>query len=297
MPDIASRNHFYLGREHDLATGETAAEPLLYKSKDLTTHAVCVGMTGSGKTGLCLSLLEEAALDGVPAICIDPKGDLGNLLLGFPNLQPADFRPWVDESVAQRKGLKPDEFAEKTAALWKNGLADWGQGPERIQQYNDSVERLIFTPGASHGIPMTVLKSFDAPPEGAARRHRRVPRARLVRGVRVARPLGDRRRPGAEPRAHLPVERADHPVEGPQGPVDRGHDPQYPEAAVRIGRRDGPGDLLPREGPHQAGDGPQQPAGEPHVRRLDVGSAAQRAGACCSPPRASRGCRSSRSRT
>ena len=164
MPDIASRNHFYLGREHDLATGETAAEPLLYKSKDLTTHAVCVGMTGSGKTGLCLSLLEEAALDGVPAICIDPKGDLGNLLLGFPDLQPADFRPWVDESVAQRKGLTPDEFAEKTASLWKNGLADWGQGPERIQQYNDSVERLIFTPGASHGIPMTVLKSFDAPP-------------------------------------------------------------------------------------------------------------------------------------
>ncbi|TWT87540.1 AAA-like domain protein [Pseudobythopirellula maris] len=164
MPDTESRNHFYLGRDHDLATGETAAEPLLYKSKDLTTHAVCVGMTGSGKTGLCLSLLEEAALDGVPAICIDPKGDLGNLLLGFPGLRPEDFRPWVDESVANRKGLTPDEFAEQTADLWKNGLAAWGEGPERIERYNDSVERLIFTPGASHGIPMRVLKSFDAPP-------------------------------------------------------------------------------------------------------------------------------------
>lgn len=165
MPDINSRNHFYLGREHDLAAGETSAEPLLYKSKDLTTHAVCVGMTGSGKTGLCLSLLEEAALDGIPAICIDPKGDLGNLMLGFPKLESQQFEPWVDESVASRKGLSKDEYAQQTAELWKKGLASWGQGPERIQKYNDSVERLIFTPGASHGLPMTVLKSFDAPPK------------------------------------------------------------------------------------------------------------------------------------
>ena len=165
MPDLNSRNHFYLGREHDLAAGETSAEPLLYKSKDLTTHAVCVGMTGSGKTGLCLSLLEEAALDGIPAICIDPKGDLGNLLLGFPGFEVEKYEDWVDESVAQRKGLTKREFAEKTAELWKNGLASWDQDSERVQAYNDSVERLIFTPGASHGLPMTVLKSFDAPPK------------------------------------------------------------------------------------------------------------------------------------
>ncbi|TWT31063.1 AAA-like domain protein [Posidoniimonas corsicana] len=165
MPDLDSKNHFYLGRRHDLATGQTDAQaPLLLKSKDLTTHAVCVGMTGSGKTGLCLSLLEEAALDGVPAIAIDPKGDLGNLLLAFPNLAPEDFRPWIDESVAARKGQSPDEFAASTAELWRSGLADWGEGPERIQQYNDSVERLIFTPGSSAGIPLTVLKSFNAPP-------------------------------------------------------------------------------------------------------------------------------------
>ncbi|QDV75751.1 ATP-binding protein [Botrimarina mediterranea] len=165
MPDIDSPNHFYLGRDHDLATGENSATPLLYKSGQLTTHAVCVGMTGSGKTGLCLSLLEEAALDGVPAICIDPKGDLGNLLLGFPKLAAENFEPWIDPAVADRKGITPAELAAETAQLWKNGLASWDESPERVQRYDDAVERLIFTPGASHGIPMTVLKSFDAPPQ------------------------------------------------------------------------------------------------------------------------------------
>ncbi len=165
MADLGSNSSFYLGRKHDLATGVTAAEPLLYDSKQLTTHAVCVGMTGSGKTGLCLSLLEEAALDGVPAIAIDPKGDLGNLLLTFPNLAPSDFRPWIDESEAARKGVSPDEYAAQTAEQWKQGLAKWDEGPERIAEYNDKVERLIFTPGSSAGIPLTVLKSFSAPPE------------------------------------------------------------------------------------------------------------------------------------
>lgn len=163
--DYEKLGSFYLGREHDLSAGETSDKPLLYKSKDLTTHAVCVGMTGSGKTGLCLSLLEEAALDGVPAIAIDPKGDLGNLLLSFPELKPEDFRPWIDESEAARKGKTPDEYAEWTADLWRNGLAKWGEGPQRIQKYNDSVEKLIFTPGSSAGIPVTVLKSFAAPPK------------------------------------------------------------------------------------------------------------------------------------
>ena len=165
MSDIEKLGSFYLGREHDLAAGETSAKPLLYSSKDLTTHAVCVGMTGSGKTGLCLSLLEEAALDGVPAIAIDPKGDLGNLLLAFPKLEPSDFRPWIDESEAARKGQSPDEYAQSIAELWRNGLANWGQGPERIQAYCDSVERVIYTPGSTAGIPVTVLKSFAAPPK------------------------------------------------------------------------------------------------------------------------------------
>ena len=164
MPDFDQLGSFYLGRKHDLTSGKTSADPLLYDSKDLTTHAVCVGMTGSGKTGLCLSLLEEAALDGIPAIAIDPKGDLSNLLLAFPKLEASDFRPWIDEGEAARKQQSPDEFAAAQADLWRTGLAKWDEGPERIQRYIDSGERVIYTPGSNAGIPITVLKSFSAPP-------------------------------------------------------------------------------------------------------------------------------------
>lgn len=164
MPDLDSRSLFYLGRDHDLASGKTSAEPLLYKSSQLTTHAVCVGMTGSGKTGLCVSLLEEAALDGIPSILIDPKGDLGNLLLAFPDLRPEDFRPWIDPGAAQRRGVAPEAFAAETATQWREGLAQWGQGSERLRRYADSTERVLYTPGSSTGIPMSVLKSFAAPP-------------------------------------------------------------------------------------------------------------------------------------
>ncbi len=164
MPDYEKLGSFYLGRKHDLAQGETLSDLTLYDSKDLTTHAVCVGMTGSGKTGLCLSLIEEAALDGVPVIAVDPKGDLGNLLLAFPELQPNDFQPWVDPSVAARKGLTPEQLAEKTATLWRDGLASWEQDGSRIGRFNQSVEKTIYTPGSSAGVPLTVLKSFAAPP-------------------------------------------------------------------------------------------------------------------------------------
>jgi hypothetical protein len=164
MADIDQRGLFYLGRRHDLAAGQTSGEPVLYDSADLTTHAVCVGMTGSGKTGLCLALLEEAALDGIPAIAIDPKGDLGNLLLTFPELRPSDFRPWIDENQAAREGVTPDEFAAKTAELWMSGLAQWDEDGERIRQFQDAVDCAIYTPGSSAGLPLTVLKSFAAPP-------------------------------------------------------------------------------------------------------------------------------------
>ncbi len=164
MSDLDQLGSFYLGREHDLKTGETGSKSLLYDSKHLTTHAVCVGMTGSGKTGLCLSLLEEAALDGIPAIAIDPKGDLGNLLLAFPKLAPGDFRPWIETNEAARQQMSPDDFAASQAELWRKGLAKWDEGPERIQKFVDSVERVIYTPGSSAGIPITVLKSFRAPP-------------------------------------------------------------------------------------------------------------------------------------
>src|SRR4028119_1696195 len=123
---------FYLGRPYDLERGETAPTPLLYDARDLVTHGVIVGMTGSGKTGLLLTLLEEAAIDKVPALVIDPKGDLANLLLTFPDLRPADFAPWVDPDAAARAGLTPDELAAQQAETWRQGLAKWGQGPDRI---------------------------------------------------------------------------------------------------------------------------------------------------------------------
>ena len=154
---------FFLGREKPKSSTAEEAPYLLYDSKDLTTHAVVVGMTGSGKTGLCISLLEEAALDKVPAIVIDPKGDIANLLLTFPNLAPADFRPWVDPGQAQREGLDLDSFAAAEAEKWKKGLAKWSQDGERIRRMRESVEFRIYTPGSSAGRPLTILKSF-APP-------------------------------------------------------------------------------------------------------------------------------------
>ena len=165
MADFEQPGSFYLGRNHDLAAAKTGDAPLLYDSAHLTTHAVCVGMTGSGKTGLCLSLLEEAALDGIPAIAIDPKGDLGNLLLAFPELQPSDFRPWVDPTVAARKGITVDQLAEQTAETWRNGLAQWGEDGMRIRRFTEAVDRTIYTPGSSAGVPLTILKSFAAPPQ------------------------------------------------------------------------------------------------------------------------------------
>ncbi|MBN1851896.1 MAG: ATP-binding protein [Pirellulales bacterium] len=164
MQDYEHSGKFYLGREYDLKSGATKSNLLLYDSRDLTTHAVCVGMTGSGKTGLCLSLIEEAAIDGIPVIAIDPKGDLGNLLFAFPDLQPNDFRPWIDESIAQRKGMTPEEFAESMAQLWRTGLAEWGQDGERIRKFKEAADVAIYTPGSTAGLPLTVLKSFSAPP-------------------------------------------------------------------------------------------------------------------------------------
>src|SRR5215207_1827629 len=140
MQDFEKLGVFYLGKEFDLATKQRKSDYLLYDSKDLVTHAVCVGMTGSGKTGLCLALLEEAAIDGIPAIIIDPKGDLGNLLLTFPNLKPEDFAPWIDPADATRAGQTPTQFAAKTAERWKTGLAEWGQPPERIQRLKGAAD-------------------------------------------------------------------------------------------------------------------------------------------------------------
>jgi uncharacterized protein DUF87 len=140
---------FYLGKS------TANSDLLLYDSKDLVTHAVCVGMTGSGKTGLCINLLEEAAIDGIPAIIIDPKGDLCNLLLTFPNVAPEDFAPWVEEGVD----------AAQQAQLWKDGLTQWGEDGERIKRLKDAADFRIYTPGSNAGLPISILKSFVAPPE------------------------------------------------------------------------------------------------------------------------------------
>lgn len=165
MENFEKLGVFYLGRAYDLSKKKSKDDLLLYDSKDLVTHAVCVGMTGSGKTGLCLALLEEAAIDGIPAIIIDPKGDLGNLLLTFPDLQSEDFAPWVNEDDARKKGVSPEEFAKQQATLWKNGLESWGQSGERIKRLREAAEFTIYTPGSSAGVPVSILKSFAAPSE------------------------------------------------------------------------------------------------------------------------------------
>jgi len=155
---------FYLGKRFDPATQQITDEPILYDSKDLTTHGMCVGMTGSGKTGLCLSLIEEAAIDGIPVLAIDPKGDLGNLLLTFPELRPADFLPWIDADEAARKGRTPVQHAEATSAQWRDGLAQWQQDGDRIRRLRAAADFAIYTPGSDAGLPLSLLKGFAAPP-------------------------------------------------------------------------------------------------------------------------------------
>ena len=162
--DFEKLGAFYLGREVDPDTLATTDQPLLYDANDLTTHAVIVGMTGSGKTGLGIGLIEEAAIDGVPVLAIDPKGDLGNLALTFPELRAEDFAPWVDPRAAERAGQDVAAYAADQAATWRRGLAEWGQGPERITRLRQAAEVAVFTPGSSAGRPISVLRSFAAPP-------------------------------------------------------------------------------------------------------------------------------------
>jgi Helicase HerA, central domain len=164
MQDIEKLGLFYLGRLYDTSTGRTLEEPVLYDSRDLVTHAVCVGMTGSGKTGLCLSLIEEAAIDGVPVLAIDPKGDLTNLLLTFPALAAENFRPWIDEDEARRRGETPEVFAAGEAERWRAGLAEWGEDGARIERLRKAAQFAIYTPGSRAGLPVSILSSFAAPP-------------------------------------------------------------------------------------------------------------------------------------
>ncbi len=166
--DFEKLGVFYLGRSYDIETQQSGENLTLYDSRDLLTHAVCVGMTGSGKTGLCVALIEEAAIDGIPAIVIDPKGDLANLLLTFPGLSQEEFLPWVNEEEARRKGLSASDFAAKQAELWRNGLAKWGQDGERVRMLKEAADWAIYTPGSSAGLPVSVLRSFAPPSPGVA---------------------------------------------------------------------------------------------------------------------------------
>lgn len=163
MSDFEKLGVFYLGRRVDPASLAPTGEPVLYDSKDLVTHALCVGMTGSGKTGLGVAVIEEAAIDSVPVIVIDPKGDLTNLLLTFPELRPDDFLPWVHEDEARRAGKDTATFAAEQSARWQKGLADWGQDGARIQRLRDAAEFTIYTPGSTAGVPVSVLTSLQRP--------------------------------------------------------------------------------------------------------------------------------------
>ena len=160
---VKRSDRFYLGRLFDLKKGEVTSEPLMYDPDDLTTHAVAVGMTGSGKTGLCIDLLEEAALQGIPALMIDPKGDMTNALLHFPELRPEDFQPWVNPDQARRDDKTIEQAAADAAGLWKNGLEKWGLGTEQIQELIDSAHFAVYTPGSESGIPVNILASLKAP--------------------------------------------------------------------------------------------------------------------------------------
>lgn len=165
MSDVFEKlGYFYLGKHIDPQTGELRDDDLLlYKSKDLTTHGVIVGMTGSGKTGLGVALIEEAVIDGIPVIAIDPKGDLGNLMLTFPSFDPDEFEPCVQETDAAARGLSTADFARQQAELWRTGLASWGQDGERIAAFERAADRCIYTPGSTAGRPLSILASFKAP--------------------------------------------------------------------------------------------------------------------------------------
>lgn len=155
---------FYLGRELDMESGKASAAPFLLKSKDFTTHAAIIGMTGSGKTGLGIGLIEEAIMDNIPSVIIDPKGDMANLLLTFPNLAPADFLAWIDPAEAARQEMSVAAYAEATAKNWQNGLQSYDQDKERIATLRRKAKFAIYTPGSTLGLPVSALTDFAAPP-------------------------------------------------------------------------------------------------------------------------------------
>lgn len=163
IPDYEKLSLFYLGKEVDVQSQEITDDLLLYKNRDLTTHATIIGMTGSGKTGLGIGMIEEAAIDGIPSLIIDPKGDMGNLLLQFENLEANEFEPWIDPQEAEQKGMDVASYAKQTATMWEEGIASWHQDKARIKKLKNSCDFSIYTPGSSAGLSLSILSSFEAP--------------------------------------------------------------------------------------------------------------------------------------
>lgn len=161
--NIEKLGAFYLGRLWNSDSKQTEDVPVMLDSRHLVTHAVCLGMTGSGKTGLGINILEEAAIDGIPAIVIDPKGDMTNLCLTFPELSPGDFEPWMNPEDARLKGVDIKTLAQTTAETWRRGIETWGQDGRRIALFRESSEVTVYTPGNSANSPLSILKSFDPP--------------------------------------------------------------------------------------------------------------------------------------
>jgi hypothetical protein len=155
-------NGLYLGKELDPASGALGA-PVLLDPSDLLTHGLVVGMTGSGKTGQAIVLIEEALRRGVPVLAIDPKGDLGNLLLLFEGQDAASFAEWIDRDAARREGKDAAAAGAEAAQTWKNGLAEWGLSAADIAALRRSHEATIYTPGSGAGMGLNVLQSLAAP--------------------------------------------------------------------------------------------------------------------------------------
>jgi len=152
-----------LGGIVDPATHVRSDTPAILPADELTTHGVIVGMTGSGKTGLGMVLVEECLAGGIPALLIDPKGDLANIALTFPDLAPAEFEPWVNEADAARAGQSVPEFAAAESARWTTGLAGWGMGAPDVRALHGAADVTIYTPGSSHGVALNIIGTLDVP--------------------------------------------------------------------------------------------------------------------------------------
>ena len=287
----------YLGKQVDPATGALGGR-LELDPADLLTHGLIVGMTGSGKTGLAIVLIEELLRQGVPVIAIDPKGDLGNLLLLFDDLDAASFEPWIDPEAARREGKDLDAAAREAASSWKKGLAEWGLGPADVAALRRSHDAVIYTPGSKAGVPLNVLQSLEAPsvPFDSAEEDLRDEIAGIVAGLLGLRE--GRRRPAAVARGHPPRERRSSTAGGrarasaSRALIGAVADPPFDKLGALPLETAFP--RKERAGPH---DGPQQPARLARLRGLARGRAARHRLACSARRTAGRACRSSTPRT